>query len=85
MNTKGKGMKGPPSGPKCYECHGYGHLAHECANKLKKSTYFKANLSWDDDTNSDTSVQELEEGNFMAFVTSLYSQTSDSESSDDSD
>ncbi|KAG5565576.1 hypothetical protein RHGRI_001477 [Rhododendron griersonianum] len=86
MNTKGKGMKGPPLGPKCYECHGYGHLAHECANKLKKSTNFKANLSWDDDSNSDTSVQELEEkGNFMAFVTSLCSQTSDSESSDDSD
>ncbi|KAG5535902.1 hypothetical protein RHGRI_023621 [Rhododendron griersonianum] len=68
------------------QCHGYGHLAHECANKLKKSTNFKANLSWDDDSNSDTSVQELEEkGNFMAFVTSLCSQTSDSESSDDSD
>ncbi|KAG5530448.1 hypothetical protein RHGRI_025409 [Rhododendron griersonianum] len=86
MNTKGKGMKGQPSGPKCYECHGYGHLAHECANKLKKNTNLKANLTGDDDSNSDTSVQKLEEnGNFMAFVTSLCSQTSDLESSDDSD
>ncbi|KAG5566093.1 hypothetical protein RHGRI_001883 [Rhododendron griersonianum] len=28
-----KGIKGPPVGSKCYECQGYGHLAHECINK----------------------------------------------------
>lgn len=30
------GVKGPPARPKCYECHGYGHLANECTNKWKK-------------------------------------------------
>ena len=30
----GKGAK--KKGPKCFECGGFGHLSHECANKKKK-------------------------------------------------
>ncbi|KAH7837563.1 hypothetical protein Vadar_015191 [Vaccinium darrowii] len=73
-----KGIKGPPPGPKCFECHGYGHLAHECINKLKKKTNYKANITWDDDNNSESSEEGKEEHtNFIAFGASLHSQTSD--------
>ncbi|KAG5528871.1 hypothetical protein RHGRI_029509 [Rhododendron griersonianum] len=81
-----KGIKGPPSGPKCYECHGYGHVAHECINKLKKKTNFKANITWDDDSESEKSGEEREyNSNFIAFGASLHSHDSDHESSDDTD
>ncbi|KAG5514821.1 hypothetical protein RHGRI_036015 [Rhododendron griersonianum] len=81
-----KGIKGPPLGPKCYECQGYGHLAHECVNKLKKKTNFKANITWDDDSESDNSEEEqVDHTNFMAFGASLQSNLSDHESLDDSE
>ncbi|KAG5562636.1 hypothetical protein RHGRI_005382 [Rhododendron griersonianum] len=81
-----KGIKGPPSGPKCYECHGYGHVAHECINKLKKKTNFKANITWDDDSESEKSGEEREyNSNFIAFGASLHSHGSHHESSDDTD
>ncbi|KAG5556355.1 hypothetical protein RHGRI_006827 [Rhododendron griersonianum] len=81
-----KGIKSTPAGPKCYECQGYGHVAHECINKLKKKTNFKANITWDDDSESDNSEEEqVDHTNFMAFGASLKSNLSDHESSDDSE
>ncbi|KAG5548244.1 hypothetical protein RHGRI_013820 [Rhododendron griersonianum] len=81
-----KGIKGPPLGPKCYKCHGYGHVAHECINKLKKKTNFKANITWDDDSESEKSGEEREyNSNFIAFGASLHSHDSDHESSDDTE
>ncbi|KAG5528763.1 hypothetical protein RHGRI_029433 [Rhododendron griersonianum] len=93
-SEKGKrGIKGPPPGPRCFECQGYGHLARECINKLKKKTNYKANITWDDDSDSEISEEGGEEyTNFIAFGASLHSQTSDKPinsfeqgSSDDSD
>ncbi|KAG5529052.1 hypothetical protein RHGRI_029649 [Rhododendron griersonianum] len=86
-NGKDKnGIKGPPSRPKCYECHGYGHVAHECINKLKKKTNFKANITWDDDSESKKSGEEREyNSNFIAFGASLHSHASDHETSDDTE
>ncbi|KAI8530382.1 hypothetical protein RHMOL_Rhmol11G0053900 [Rhododendron molle] len=81
-----KGIKGPPSGPKCYECHGYGHVAHECINKLKKKSNFRANITWDADSESEKSREEREyNSNFIAFGASLHSHDNDHESSDDTD
>ncbi|KAG5565754.1 hypothetical protein RHGRI_001616 [Rhododendron griersonianum] len=81
-----KGIKSTPAGPKCYECQGYGHVAHECINKLKKKTNFKANITWDDDSESDNSEEEqVDRTNFMAFGASLKSNLSNHESSDDSE
>ncbi|KAG5526738.1 hypothetical protein RHGRI_032860 [Rhododendron griersonianum] len=81
-----KGIKSTPAGPKCYECQGYGHVAHECINKLKKKTNFKANITWDDDSESNNSEEEqVDRTNFMAFGASLKSNLSDHESSDDSE
>ncbi|KAG5536172.1 hypothetical protein RHGRI_023834 [Rhododendron griersonianum] len=82
-----KGIKGPPVGPKCFECQGYGHLAHECVNKLKKKkTNFRANITCDDDSESDNSEEEqVNHTNFMAFGASLQSNLGDHESLDDSE
>ncbi|KAG5526137.1 hypothetical protein RHGRI_032423 [Rhododendron griersonianum] len=70
-NKDRKGVKGPPSGPKCYECHGYGHLAQDCANKKAKQKIFSV-TTWDDDTNSEKSNsdrdEENNEKNFLAFT-----------------
>ncbi|KAG5558091.1 hypothetical protein RHGRI_008112 [Rhododendron griersonianum] len=73
FSRKGKkGVKGSLAGPKCYDCQGYGHLAYECINKLKKKTNFKANVTWDDNSESDDSKEEQEDkSNFMVFGASL--------------
>ncbi|KAG5523890.1 hypothetical protein RHGRI_030775 [Rhododendron griersonianum] len=93
-SEKGKrGIKGPPPGFRCFECQGYGHLARECINKLKKKRNYQANITWDDDNDSEISEEGGEEHtNFFAFGASLHSQTSDKPinsfeqgSSDDSD
>ncbi|KAG5558740.1 hypothetical protein RHGRI_008637 [Rhododendron griersonianum] len=78
--------KGAPLGLKCYECYGYGHLAHECVNKLKKKTNLKVNITWDDDSDSEKFEKEQENNtNFIAFGASLQSNFSEHESSDDSE
>ncbi|KAG5550307.1 hypothetical protein RHGRI_015311 [Rhododendron griersonianum] len=77
--------KGAPLGLKCYECYGYGHLAHECVNKLKKKTNLKVNITWDDDSDSEKFEKEQENTNFIAFGASLQSNFSEHESSDDSE
>ncbi|KAG5534412.1 hypothetical protein RHGRI_022512 [Rhododendron griersonianum] len=83
---KGKnGGKGPSSGPKCSECHGYGHLAHECVNVLKRKTNFKANITWDDSDSDKSEEEHKDKTNLIAFGASLHSCSSDHESSDDSE
>ncbi|KAG5524544.1 hypothetical protein RHGRI_031265 [Rhododendron griersonianum] len=70
-NKDRKGVKGPPSGPKCYECHGYGHLAQDYANKKAKQKIFSV-TTWDDDTDSEKSNSDRDEENnektFLAFT-----------------
>lgn len=82
---KKRSTKGPPIGPKCYECQGFGHVAHECVNKLKKKATFKANITWDY-SDSKKSEEEYEDNkNFIAFGASLHSCSSNRESSEESD
>ncbi|KAG5524122.1 hypothetical protein RHGRI_030945 [Rhododendron griersonianum] len=78
--SSGKGInggKGSLLGPKCQECHGYGHLAHECINALKRKTNFKANITWDDSHSDSSEVEQEDKANFTSFVASLHSQTDD--------
>ncbi|KAG5542899.1 hypothetical protein RHGRI_015853 [Rhododendron griersonianum] len=83
---KGKnGGKGPPSRLKCSECHGYGHLADECVNILKRKINFKANITWDDIDSDKFEEEHKDETNLIAFGASLHSRSSDHESSDDSE
>ncbi|KAI8557466.1 hypothetical protein RHMOL_Rhmol04G0013100 [Rhododendron molle] len=62
---------------KTLECHGYGHLAHECINVLKRKTNFKANITWDDSLSDSSEVEQEDKANFTSFVASLHSQTDD--------
>ncbi|KAG5535313.1 hypothetical protein RHGRI_023174 [Rhododendron griersonianum] len=81
-----RGGNGLPAGPKCFECHGYGHFSHECVNMIKKKTNFKANIIKDDDIELDNPKEEqIDNTNFVAFGVSLQSNFSEHESSDDSD
>jgi hypothetical protein len=55
-------------GPQCYECDGFGHIAKDCTNRLRKESNFdhKAlNASWSD---SDDSSSSDEDEPFVAFV-----------------
>ncbi|KAI8550439.1 hypothetical protein RHMOL_Rhmol06G0107000 [Rhododendron molle] len=49
-SSKGKERKeSKSSGPQCYECMGFGHIAQDCANKQKNKSYNKArNLTEED-------------------------------------
>ncbi|KAG5537452.1 hypothetical protein RHGRI_024771 [Rhododendron griersonianum] len=98
-NDKGKGEfsgknkregKGPPEGPQCFECYGFGHYAQECVNKIKKKAL--VTKTWDDSdsdkSNEEQGVDENDKRNFLAFGVSLnshdHSESSGSET-DDSD
>lgn len=73
-NKERKGVRGPPSGPKCYECHGYGHLAQNCANKKANTKVYNVK-TWDDDTDSEKSGSEPDDENdgknYLAFTGKL--------------
>jgi hypothetical protein len=70
-NKERKGVRGPPSGPKCYECHGYGHLAQDCANKKIKQKVYNV-TTWDDDSDNGRSGSDKDDENvgknYLAFV-----------------
>ncbi|KAI8563235.1 hypothetical protein RHMOL_Rhmol03G0096600 [Rhododendron molle] len=54
--------------------------------RLRKKTNFKANITWDDNCESDNSEEEqVDHTNFMAFGASLQSNLSDHESLNDSE
>ncbi|KAG5544174.1 hypothetical protein RHGRI_016804 [Rhododendron griersonianum] len=82
--------KGPPEGPQCFECYGFGHYAQECVNKMKKKAL--VTKTWDDSdsdkSNEEQGVDENDKRNFLAFGVSLnshdHSESSGSET-DDSD
>jgi hypothetical protein len=74
-NKDRKGVKGPPSGPKCYECHGYGHLAQDCANKKAKQKILSV-TTWDDDTDSEKSNSDRDEENNEKKLLGLHSKSS---------
>ncbi|KAG5547932.1 hypothetical protein RHGRI_013571 [Rhododendron griersonianum] len=81
-----RGGNGLPAGPKCFECHEYGHFSHECVNVIKRKTNFKANIIKDDNIELDNSKEELlDNTNFIVFGVSLQSNFSEHESSDDSE
>lgn len=37
-----------PIDVRCFECHGFGHMTHECANTLKKKMGKAMQAIWDD-------------------------------------
>ncbi|KAM7526926.1 hypothetical protein LguiA_016828 [Lonicera macranthoides] len=77
---QGSRQQGENSGIKkyeCYECHGKGHYAWECATKLNKlrkanQTNRSMNATLSDDENDS---QSHEEQQFTAIVTSLEQQS----------
>ena len=82
-----KGVKGPPSGPKCYECHGYGHLAQDCANKKMKQKVYNVK-TWDDDSVSEKSESDRDEDsgkNYLAFAAKHQTDKKGSETKEDSE
>ncbi|KAI8543453.1 hypothetical protein RHMOL_Rhmol08G0219400 [Rhododendron molle] len=79
-NGKGiNGGKGSLLEPKCQECHGYGHLAHECINVgTKKKDKFQGHyITWDDSHSDSSEVEQEDKANFTSFVASLHSQIDD--------
>ena len=64
-------------GIQCFECHGYGHIASDCANKKPKKKAF--NLTWDDDTSEeeDKKSEKFDDSKekFMAFMATSVSAT----------
>ncbi|KAG5542284.1 hypothetical protein RHGRI_021972 [Rhododendron griersonianum] len=83
-NDKGKGEfseknkregKGPPEGPQCFECYGFGHYAQECVNKMKKKAL--VTKTWDDsdsdESNEEQGADKNDKGNFLAFGVTLNS------------
>ena len=82
-----KGVKGPPSGPKCYECHGYGHLAQDCANKKMKQKVYNVK-TWDDDSVSEKSESDRDEDsgkNYLAFAVKHQTDEKSSETEENSE
>ena len=75
-------------GIQCFECHGYGHIASDCANKKSQKKAF--NLTWDDDTSEEedkkSEKSDASKEKFMAFMATSVSATpplSDNESNQD--
>lgn len=51
FNENSRNKEKSRSGPQCYECKGYGHLAAECAKKSNNKTKNKAMAAtWDEDS-----------------------------------
>ena len=64
-------------GIQCFVCHGYKHIASDCANKKPKKKAF--NLTWDDNTSEeeDKKSKKSDAGKekFMAFMATSVSAT----------
>ena len=63
-----------PAGPKCYRCHGFGHMKQECATYLKsigKSKALAATLS--DSKPKVDSIESDQEGIVSAFTATIKS------------
>ncbi|XP_021827363.1 uncharacterized protein LOC110767990, partial [Prunus avium] len=67
--------KKPGGSVKCYECGGIGHIAHECANTLKKQSQLS-------DSEDDSMNDSYDDDSIVAFVGKL-STKSDEESDND--
>lgn len=67
-HKKKEKKKGTLLGPNYFECQGYGHMAQECANKLKKNTNLKVSLTWDDDSESECNESEEEQSDYSNYM-----------------
>ena len=73
-------------GIQCFECHGYGHIASDCATKKLKKKAF--NLTWDDDTSNEDdkkSEPEKPDASKEKFMATSVSATPPISSDDDTD
>eukprot|EP00268_Persea_americana_P013198 TRINITY_DN15759_c1_g1_i4.p1 TRINITY_DN15759_c1_g1~~TRINITY_DN15759_c1_g1_i4.p1 ORF type:complete len:114 (+),score=38.16 TRINITY_DN15759_c1_g1_i4:31-372(+) len=76
-------------GIQCFDCHGYGHIASDCANKKPKKKAF--NLTWDNDTSeeedkkSESEKPDASKEKFMAFMATSISATPPLSSDDRTD
>ena len=76
-------------GIQCFECHGYGHIASDCATKKVKKKAF--NLTWDDDTSekddkkSESEKTEASKERLMTFMATSVSATPPISSDDGTD
>ena len=62
----------------CFECNGHGHFRKECPNYLKaKGKVYATTFSESDSSNSNSNESCDGEGNFFAFTTIAYVESSD--------
>ena len=62
----------------CFECNGHGHVKRECPNYLRmKGKAYAITLSDSDSSNLDSEDSCDEEGNFSAFMTVAYVESSE--------
>ena len=65
-------------GVTCFECNRHGHFKKECPNYLKsKGKVYATTLSDSDSSNSDSDESCDGEGNYSAFMTIAYDQSSE--------
>ena len=65
-------------GVTCFECNGHGHFKKECPNYLKsKGKVYATTLSDSDSSNSDSDESCDGEGNYSAFMTIAYVESSE--------
>ena len=65
-------------GVTCFECNGHGHFKKECPNYLRsKGKVYAITLSDSDSSTSDSEDSCDEEGNFSAFMTVAYVESSE--------
>ena len=65
-------------GVTCFECNGHGHFKRECPNYLRsKGKVYATTLSDSDSSNSNPKESYDEEGNYSAFMTIAYVESSE--------
>ena len=65
-------------GVTCFECNGHGHFKKECPDYLRsKGKVYATTLSDSDSSTSDSEDSYDEEGNFSAFMTVAYVESSE--------
>ena len=74
---KKDGKESPSTQGITCECNGHGHVKRECPNYLRmKGKAYATTFSDSDSSNSDSEESYDEEGNFSAFMTIAYVESS---------